>query len=120
MARSHLKHPKIDDQRQGKQDNDFQFIDVARREPDKKSLRQRKTEFVEIYQAFDDKLVMSQADRCLSCGNPYCQWQCPVHNHIPDWLKLVARTAFPGGRAVAPDQQFARGVRASLSAGSSV
>ena len=91
MARSHLKHPKIDDQRQGKQDNDFQFIDVARREPDKKSLRQRKTEFVEIYQAFDDKLVMSQADRCLSCGNPYCQWQCPVHNHIPDWLKLVAQ-----------------------------
>ena len=28
-------------------------------------------------------------DRCLDCGNPYCEWKCPVHNFIPDWLKLV-------------------------------
>ena len=27
--------------------------------------------------------------RCLDCGNPYCEWKCPVHNYIPDWLKLV-------------------------------
>jgi len=28
--------------------------------------------------------------RCLACGNPYCEWKCPVHNYIPNWLKLVA------------------------------
>ncbi|MGB1271957.1 MAG: FAD-dependent oxidoreductase, partial [Endozoicomonas sp.] len=28
--------------------------------------------------------------RCLACGNPYCEWKCPVHNYIPDWLKLVS------------------------------
>ncbi|MGL5697893.1 MAG: hypothetical protein ACRCYL_01100, partial [Kluyvera sp.] len=31
----------------------------------------------------------AQADRCLSCGNPYCEWKCPVHNYIPNWLKLA-------------------------------
>jgi glutamate synthase (NADPH) small chain len=25
----------------------------------------------------------------LDCGNPYCEWKCPVHNYIPDWLKLA-------------------------------
>ncbi|USE35317.1 FAD-dependent oxidoreductase [Endozoicomonas sp. SCSIO W0465] len=70
--------------------NHFQFVDVGRHDPDKKSLRQRKTEFVEIYQPFDEKQVKSQAHRCLSCGNPYCEWKCPVHNYIPDWLKLVS------------------------------
>ncbi|OUV26372.1 MAG: glutamate synthase small subunit [Euryarchaeota archaeon TMED97] len=25
----------------------------------------------------------------MDCGNPYCEWKCPVHNYIPDWLKLV-------------------------------
>ena len=30
-----------------------------------------------------------QADRCLGCGNPYCEWKCPVHNYIPDWLLLA-------------------------------
>ncbi|KZZ80158.1 glutamate synthase, partial [Oleiphilus sp. HI0133] len=24
------------------------------------------------------------------CGNPYCEWKCPVHNFIPNWLKLVS------------------------------
>ncbi|CAM5224509.1 hypothetical protein ALON55S_08414 [Alishewanella longhuensis] len=30
-----------------------------------------------------------QADRCLDRGNPYCEWKCPVHNYIPQWLKLA-------------------------------
>ena len=31
-----------------------------------------------------------QAGRCLSCGNPFCEWKCPVHNYIPNWLKLIS------------------------------
>ena len=34
--------------------------------------------------------LQHQAHRCLACGNPYCEWQCPVHNYIPNWLKLLA------------------------------
>ena len=70
--------------------NHFQFVEVGREDPDKKNLRQRKTQFVEIYQPFDEQQVASQAHRCLACGNPYCEWKCPVHNYIPDWLKLVS------------------------------
>lgn len=70
--------------------NDFQFLDVSRRDPDKKDISVRKHEFVEIYQPFSQDQAETQAHRCLSCGNPYCEWKCPVHNFIPNWLKLVA------------------------------
>lgn len=70
--------------------NDFQFIEVARKDPKKKLLRQRKKEFVEIYDLFKPAQATEQAHRCLGCGNPYCEWKCPVHNFIPNWLKLVS------------------------------
>ena len=43
----------------------------------------------EIYNPFQTTQVQMQADRCLDCGNPYCEWKCPVHNYIPDWLQLA-------------------------------
>ncbi|WP_034917321.1 MULTISPECIES: glutamate synthase small subunit [Erwinia] len=69
--------------------NVYQFIDLQRVDPPKKPLKVRKIEFVEIYEPFSETQAQSQADRCLSCGNPYCEWKCPVHNYIPDWLKLA-------------------------------
>ena len=70
--------------------NNFQFIDVPRVDPEKTSADKRIQEFREIYGRFDVEHVISQADRCLECGNPYCEWKCPVHNYIPNWLKLIA------------------------------
>lgn len=70
--------------------NDFQFLDVGRQDPNKKDLAVRKSQFVEIYQPFTETQVQGQAHRCLACGNPYCEWKCPVHNYIPNWLKLVS------------------------------
>ncbi|QTH71914.1 FAD-dependent oxidoreductase [Pseudoalteromonas xiamenensis] len=70
-------------------ENVYQFIDVQRVDPRKKPISTRKQSFVEIYEPFSDNQVNSQADRCLDCGNPYCEWKCPVHNFIPQWLKLV-------------------------------
>jgi len=70
--------------------NNFQFIDVGRNDPDKRPLRSRKTEYREIYKQFTRDQVAEQSHRCLECGNPYCEWKCPVHNYIPNWLKLVA------------------------------
>jgi glutamate synthase (NADPH) small chain len=69
--------------------NNFQFIDVGRADPDKKSLGNRKAEYVEIYEPYTEAQVADQSHRCLECGNPYCEWKCPVHNFIPNWLKLV-------------------------------
>jgi len=70
--------------------NNFQFIQVKRVDPSKKSASARLKNFDEIYGQFDANNAKSQADRCLDCGNPYCEWKCPVHNYIPNWLQLVA------------------------------
>lgn len=71
--------------------NDFQFIDVARKDRTKKDARLRVKEFAEIYEPFRPQEAASQAHRCLDCGNPYCEWKCPVHNFIPNWMKLVSQ-----------------------------
>ncbi len=70
--------------------NIFQFLDLPRNEPEKISVDVRVHEFKEIYKQFDKDSAASQAGRCLACGNPYCEWKCPVHNYIPNWLKLIA------------------------------
>src|SRR5690554_1313867 len=70
--------------------NDFQFVEVGRVDPKKVPAKKRKKEFGEIYHPFSETHAASQAHRCLECGNPYCEWKCPVHNYIPNWLKLVS------------------------------
>ncbi len=45
--------------------------------------------FREIYAQYDADGAAQQAGRCLACGNPFCEWKCPVHNYIPNWLKLI-------------------------------
>ena len=72
-----------------KLENNFQFLDVGRFDPSKKTPDERKINFVEIYGEYNQVQAANQAHRCLDCGNPYCEWKCPVHNYIPDWLKLV-------------------------------
>ncbi|WP_091815742.1 FAD-dependent oxidoreductase [Marinobacter mobilis] len=70
--------------------NDFQFVEVGRVDPAKVPAKKRKKEFGEIYEPYKPEDAASQAHRCLACGNPYCEWKCPVHNYIPNWLKLVS------------------------------
>lgn len=70
--------------------NNFQFVEVERQDPTKKPMEARRHQFVEIYEPYKPKQVASQAHRCLACGNPYCEWKCPVHNYIPNWLKLAS------------------------------
>ena len=47
-------------------------------------------DFHEIYREFAAEKAAEQAGRCSQCGVPYCQTHCPLHNNIPDWLKLTA------------------------------
>jgi len=68
----------------------FEFIDRERAGPKKHSTESRRQEFLEIYEPFEPQEGAAQSERCIACGNPYCQWKCPVHNYIPDWLKLAA------------------------------
>jgi glutamate synthase (NADPH/NADH) small chain len=70
--------------------NPMQFIEVPRQDPHKSPVEIRIRDYREIYGQFDSGSAGTQAARCLSCGNPYCEWKCPVHNYIPNWLKLIA------------------------------
>ena len=67
----------------------LQFLEVPRRDPQKEPAEARIQHFGEIYGDYDAADAAQQAGRCLSCGNPYCEWKCPVHNYIPNWLALI-------------------------------
>ena len=67
----------------------LQFLEVPRRDPAKEDAENRVRHFGEIYGHYDGANAAQQAGRCLDCGNPYCEWECPVHNYIPNWLKLI-------------------------------
>ena len=70
-------------------DKHLQFLEFPRKDPDKLSLAVRTHEFREIYAQYNAEEAAQQAGRCISCGNPYCEWKCPVHNYIPNWLTLI-------------------------------
>ena len=70
-------------------DKYLQFLDIARQEPAKAPVAARVQSFREIYASYDPATAAQQAGRCLACGNPFCEWKCPVHNYIPNWLKLI-------------------------------
>ena len=67
----------------------LQFLEVPRRDPEKAPAEVRIKHYSEIYGQYDGADAGAQAGRCLDCGNPYCEWKCPVHNYIPNWLKLI-------------------------------
>ncbi len=69
--------------------DDFQFLKLQRQSPKKVAVEVRLKNFDEIYGDFTPEEASQQSERCLDCGNPYCEWKCPVHNYIPNWLKLV-------------------------------
>ncbi len=65
------------------------FLDYPRKLAEKRSPDERTIDFKEIYAKADDQQLSQQASRCLDCGNPYCEWKCPLHNYIPNWLESV-------------------------------
>ncbi len=70
--------------------NHLQFLDLPRKDPDKTPAKVRIFTYDEIYGQFEPSSASAQSERCLECGNPYCEWKCPVHNYIPNWLKLIS------------------------------
>ena len=67
----------------------LQFIEIPRKDPEKEIPEVRIKHFDEIYESYDGADAAAQAGRCISCGIPYCEWKCPVHNYIPNWLELI-------------------------------
>ncbi|WGI22150.1 NAD(P)-dependent oxidoreductase [Amylibacter sp. IMCC11727] len=68
----------------------LKFVNVERDMPEKRVPNLRTSDFDEIYQQYAKDKAAEQASRCSQCGVPFCQDHCPLHNNIPDWLKLTA------------------------------
>src|SRR3954466_10917178 len=68
----------------------LRFVTQGRETPEKRSAPERADDFDEIYREFAAAKAAEQSARCSQCGVPFCQVHCPLHNHIPDWLKLTA------------------------------
>jgi len=66
------------------------FVDTGQQAPDKRPAAERIGDFGEIQVDFEATPAQRQAGRCSQCGIPFCQSKCPLHNNIPDWLKLAA------------------------------
>lgn len=68
----------------------LKFVTTPRQMPQKRDASERAEDFHEIYREFAAQKAAEQASRCSQCGVPYCQNHCPLHNNIPDWLRLTA------------------------------
>ncbi|MWB79330.1 NAD(P)-binding protein [Pseudooceanicola sp. 216_PA32_1] len=68
----------------------LKFVTVGRDMPEKRAPELRNKDFDEIYAEYAAAKAEEQSARCSQCGVPYCQSHCPLHNNIPDWLRLTA------------------------------
>lgn len=68
----------------------LKFVTTPRSMPAKRDADARAGDFHEIYADFIDEKARQQASRCSQCGVPFCQTHCPLHNNIPDWLRMTA------------------------------
>jgi glutamate synthase (NADPH/NADH) small chain len=68
----------------------LQFAVTPHAGPPKRAAATRRSDFREIYADFDPAAAEVQSGRCSQCGVPFCQNKCPLHNDIPDWLRLAA------------------------------
>ena len=68
----------------------LKFVKINKENPSKISPEKRVKSFDEIYARYAAQKAEEQASRCSQCGVPFCQVHCPLHNNIPDWLKLTA------------------------------
>lgn len=68
----------------------LKFVTVDRDMPEKRAAEERNKDFGEIYAEYAAAKAAEQASRCSQCGVPYCQSHCPLHNNIPDWLRMTA------------------------------
>jgi len=68
----------------------LKFVNVSRDMPTKRMPKLRSKDYNEVYQEFAAEKAEEQSSRCSQCGVPFCQTHCPLHNNIPDWLRLTA------------------------------
>ena len=79
----------------------LKFTKISKQNPSKRTVIKRVDDFEEIYDEFINDKAKEQSSRCSQCGVPFCQVHCPLHNNIPDWLKLTAEGRLQEASALA-------------------
>jgi len=68
------------------------FLEYKRETPRPRPVEERVKDYEEIYPLMPERVLQTQAARCMDCGVPFCQgWGCPVQNLIPEFNDLVYR-----------------------------
>mmetsp|Transcript_69335 Transcript_69335/g.160630 ORF Transcript_69335/g.160630 Transcript_69335/m.160630 type:complete len:479 (-) Transcript_69335:35-1471(-) len=71
------------------------FINYSGADISKRDALERAGDFIEVYVHKDEKMVKTQAARCMDCGTPFCHQSvtnrsgCPLGNLIPEWNALA-------------------------------
>lgn len=67
------------------------FLEFTRELPKKRPVEERKGDYREFVERFDEKTLNQQASRCMNCGVPFCHSGCPLGNVIPEFNDAVYR-----------------------------
>ena len=67
------------------------FMEEGREPPHKRPVRERVSDYLEVYTPPSEEHSRKQAARCMDCGVPFCHDGCPLGNIIPDFNDLVYR-----------------------------
>ena len=68
----------------------LKFVSIGKDMFEWRTADERRADFREIYAEYAAAKAREQAGRCSQCCVPCCPSNCPLHNNIPDWLKLNA------------------------------
>ena len=70
---------------------------IPRQYPKELSVADRVTNFNEVTFGFDKETAIKEANRCLQCKKPKCRDGCPIHNNIPEFIRLLREEKFEEG-----------------------
>ena len=61
------------------------FLKIARQTGEYREVSERIRDFKHVSKLRPEKKSQEQASRCMDCGTPFCHWNCPIGNYIPEW-----------------------------------
>jgi glutamate synthase (NADPH/NADH) small chain len=67
------------------------FLKIARQTEGHRDVSRRILDFKHVAELRPEKKSQEQASRCMDCSTPFCHWNCPVGNYIPEWNDYMFR-----------------------------
>jgi glutamate synthase (NADPH/NADH) small chain len=74
-------------------------VKIPRQQPHERDPLERRLDFVEVSQGFDEERAQQEALRCLECRDPVCTRGCPVGIDIRSFIQHILRHDYSGALA---------------------